>query len=107
MGILREVLDPVAHRIELNDDHTTSIFTKKSARRDVNTKYIKTTMRGTVDVHETIAAQNFLVWQWKHRTGWRNYSSESCRQIEQVWQRGESFVEFVVARSNETYTIDF
>lgn len=33
-----------------------------------------------------------VYWQWKHRTGWRNYDPKVCKRIEAAFQRGEPYV---------------
>lgn len=45
-------------------------------------------VRNSIGIYDPEAVS----WQWKHRTGWRNYDPAQCARIEHSFQRGDSHV---------------
>lgn len=58
--------------------------TRSDTSWDVAAAAVRTNL-GMYDVQD-------IVWQWEHRTGWRNYDFRQCLRIERAYQDGESHV---------------
>uniref|UniRef100_A0A7S0B7R4 EF-hand domain-containing protein n=1 Tax=Pyrodinium bahamense TaxID=73915 RepID=A0A7S0B7R4_9DINO len=43
-----------------------------------------------------------VLWQWEHRTGFKNYDEKACERIEAAYQRGESHVRLKAGKMKST-----
>mmetsp|Transcript_26765 Transcript_26765/g.75632 ORF Transcript_26765/g.75632 Transcript_26765/m.75632 type:complete len:721 (-) Transcript_26765:170-2332(-) len=63
----------------------TSALTSTRPKDSPNSANSESSVVGTL-------SSTYVVWQWEHRTGFRNYDKEACLRIEQAYSRGDSHV---------------